>query len=111
MHLVGFVGWLHFQKFHTKLSYICVSELQNADKSNFPVRCLKDGVRLQSHLEGLFFHFYSLLLSLSFSVFHFSLQTLKINFAQCTFVLSMVIPCLSFVMLSELGSFCCLRNA
>lgn len=111
MCLVGFVCWLHFQKFHTKLSYICVSGLQSADKSNFPVRCLETGVRLQARLEGLFFHFFSLLLSLflCFPLF-FTLEALKITFAQCASVLSLVIPCHSFIMLSELDSLHCPRN-
>lgn len=111
VRLVGFVGWLHFQNFHTKLSCICISELQSADKSNFPVRCLETGVRLQSHLEGLFFNFSSLLLSLFLCFpFFFTLQTLKITFAQCASVLSVVTPCHSFIMLSELGSLHCARK-
>lgn len=111
MHLVGFVGWLHFQIFHTKLSYICVSELQSANKLNFPVRCLETGVRLQYRLEGLFVHFFSLLLSLFLCFpFFFTLQTLKIALTQCASILSLVIPCHNFIILSELDFLHCPRN-
>lgn len=67
--LLVLLVWLHLQKFHTKLSYICVSKLQSADKSNFPVRCLETGVGLQSCLGGLFFHFSASLFLSLFSFF------------------------------------------
>jgi len=56
-----------------------------------------------------FLFFASLSLFLCFPFF-FTLQTLKITFAHCAFVLSLVIPCHSFIMLSELGPLHCLRK-
>lgn len=88
--LFGFVAWLHFQKIHTKISHICVSERQSEDMSNFPVICLETVAQFprdtgkKSCLEGLYLHF-SLLLSPSLSLFSsfFTLQTPKIIFSHC----------------------------
>lgn len=105
--LFGFVSWMHFQKIHTKLSHICVSERQSEDKSKFPVRHLETVAQLPGTSQryrkevlsgGTLLSFLFASLSLSFSAFRHSLlyRHLKLFFLLVLF-LSMVLPCHIFL--------------
>lgn len=110
--LFGFVIWLQFQKIHTKLSYIYVSELQSAGKSSFPVRCSVTGAVLpvtsQRYRQLVWkdFSFISpLCISFSLSVFHHSSldRHLKLFFLTVILFYQWFFPVTAFI-LSEIGS-------
>lgn len=97
--LFGFVSWMHFQKIHTKLSHICVSEHQSEDKSKFPVRHLETVAQLPGTSQryrkevlsgGTLLSFLFASLSLSFSAFRHSLlyRHLKLFFLLVLFFIN-----------------------